>query len=381
MNAAPDVPGRIVQGRAGTARLAQRPHRPVHDHRGRGPGGPAPLGRYHRRGGGGDGAALGREECRGRCSEAVPTCSSPTRVSRGRSSCWTRGSTSSRVRSPCPDAARSEWSPGAGLPAARLAAHVAEAGLSGLEFACAIPGSVGGSVAMNAGAHGSCMADVVDFVQLAGPGGSAWVRADELSWTYRECRIPDDAVVTAASFLPGALRPSGDPRRAPHAPADAAPHTAAGHALLRQRVQEPAGRLGGSAARRGRPEGGAAGGSPGLACARELRDEPWRCHRRRRPGPDGHDAGHPCGAAAASVSNRRCGYLGYAADSSPRSSGHAARAHAGAAGRGLGGQGAQAARAPGPRARGRCRGGGGRLGAVVRRVPDRVPRPVSRVVT
>lgn len=90
---------------------------------------------------------------------------------------------------------------GAGLPAARLAAHVAEAGLSGLEFACAIPGSVGGSVVMNAGAHGSCMAEVVDFVQLAGPRGSIWVRADELRWTYRECRIPDDAVVTAASFL------------------------------------------------------------------------------------------------------------------------------------------------------------------------------------
>jgi len=90
---------------------------------------------------------------------------------------------------------------GAGLPAARLAAHVAEAGLSGLEFACAIPGSVGGSVAMNAGAHGSCMADVVDFVQLAGPQGCTWVRADELDWIYRECGVPDDTVVTAASFV------------------------------------------------------------------------------------------------------------------------------------------------------------------------------------
>lgn len=102
---------------------------------------------------------------------------------------------------PAPSAWQIRVVAGAGLPAARLAAHVAEAGLSGLEFACAIPGSVGGSVAMNAGAHGSCMAEVVDFVQLAGPRGASWVRADELSWTYRECRIPDDAVVTAASFL------------------------------------------------------------------------------------------------------------------------------------------------------------------------------------
>ncbi len=102
---------------------------------------------------------------------------------------------------PAPSAGQIRVVAGAGLPAARLAAYVAEAGLSGLEFACAIPGSVGGSVAMNAGAHGSCMAEVVDFVQFAGPRGSAWIRADELSWTYRECRIPDDAVVTAASFL------------------------------------------------------------------------------------------------------------------------------------------------------------------------------------
>lgn len=89
---------------------------------------------------------------------------------------------------------------GAGLPTARLAAHVAEAGLSGLEFACAIPGSVGGSVAMNSGAHGSCIAEVVDFVQLTGPGGSAWTPAEDLEWTYRECRLPEDAVVTAVGF-------------------------------------------------------------------------------------------------------------------------------------------------------------------------------------
>lgn len=89
---------------------------------------------------------------------------------------------------------------GGGLPTARLAAHVADAGLSGLEFACAIPGSVGGSVAMNSGAHGSCMGEVVDFVQLAGPRGSAWIPAEELEWTYRECHLPDDAVVTAVGF-------------------------------------------------------------------------------------------------------------------------------------------------------------------------------------
>ena len=47
---------------------------------------------------------------------------------------------------------------GAGLIA--LSSAVAEKGLSGLEFASGIPGSVGGAVFMNAGAYGSCMADV-----------------------------------------------------------------------------------------------------------------------------------------------------------------------------------------------------------------------------
>ena len=44
---------------------------------------------------------------------------------------------------------------GAGAFLARLAAVAAEAGLSGLEWACGIPGTVGGAMAMNAGAHGA----------------------------------------------------------------------------------------------------------------------------------------------------------------------------------------------------------------------------------
>ncbi len=94
---------------------------------------------------------------------------------------------------------------GAGLPLTRLASHLADLGLSGLEFGCGIPGSVGGAVAMNAGAHGGCMADVVDYVELARPGGTSWCSAADLGLVYRGSRIPTDAVVTAASLR---LRPA-----------------------------------------------------------------------------------------------------------------------------------------------------------------------------
>lgn len=50
---------------------------------------------------------------------------------------------------------------GAGASLVALAKKVAEAGLGGFEFACGIPGSVGGAVYMNAGAHGGAMSDIL----------------------------------------------------------------------------------------------------------------------------------------------------------------------------------------------------------------------------
>ena len=48
-----------------------------------------------------------------------------------------------------------------------------ELGLSGLEFACGIPGSIGGACFMNAGAYGGCMADVLKSVQVLHQDGHA----------------------------------------------------------------------------------------------------------------------------------------------------------------------------------------------------------------
>jgi len=89
---------------------------------------------------------------------------------------------------------------GGGLPLSRLAAHVAQAGLSGLEFACGIPGSVGGAVVMNAGAHSGSVSGVLEAVHVVGPTDSGWLQAELLDWGYRRSGLPGDMVVTAASF-------------------------------------------------------------------------------------------------------------------------------------------------------------------------------------
>ncbi len=90
---------------------------------------------------------------------------------------------------------------GGGLPLSRLAVYVAQAGLSGLEFACGIPGSVGGAVVMNAGAHSGSVSGVMEAVHVVGPADSGWIPAESLDWGYRRSGLFGDMVVTAASFL------------------------------------------------------------------------------------------------------------------------------------------------------------------------------------
>lgn len=75
---------------------------------------------------------------------------------------------------------------GAGASLATLCACARDNGLTGLEFAWGIPGSVGGAVYMNAGAYGGEMKDVTALVRHMGPDG---VRGsfgpDELGFSYR----------------------------------------------------------------------------------------------------------------------------------------------------------------------------------------------------
>jgi UDP-N-acetylmuramate dehydrogenase len=84
----------------------------------------------------------------------------------------------------------------AGGPTSRLVARAQEHGLVGCEFVAGIPGTLGGTVAMNAGTRTGEMKDVVRRVELATAEGSGWVHATERAFGYRTARIPAGGVIT-----------------------------------------------------------------------------------------------------------------------------------------------------------------------------------------
>jgi UDP-N-acetylmuramate dehydrogenase len=91
----------------------------------------------------------------------------------------------------------------AGVPMARAATETQQAGLTGLEFGLAIPGTVGGSVWANAGAHESDVATILEWVDLLLADGSEQrVAAGDLGLAYRDSRLKHEPreVVVAASF-------------------------------------------------------------------------------------------------------------------------------------------------------------------------------------
>jgi UDP-N-acetylmuramate dehydrogenase len=70
--------------------------------------------------------------------------------------------------------------------------------LGGLEFLVGIPGTIGGAVAMNAGAYGAEIKDVLDWADVATPAGLLRMTAAELRFAYRRAVLPARAVVTRA---------------------------------------------------------------------------------------------------------------------------------------------------------------------------------------
>jgi UDP-N-acetylmuramate dehydrogenase len=90
-----------------------------------------------------------------------------------------------------------------GVPMARAATEAQKAGLTGLEFGLAIPGTVGGAGRANAGAHDSDVAAILETADLLlADGTEATVPVDELDLTYRDSRLKHrpDEVVLAATF-------------------------------------------------------------------------------------------------------------------------------------------------------------------------------------
>ena len=96
----------------------------------------------------------------------------------------------------------------AGVPMARAATETQRAGLSGLEFGLAIPGTVGGAVWANAGAHGSDVRAVIESADvLLADGTEARLAAADLGLSYRDSRFKHPAaagpaeIVVAATFV------------------------------------------------------------------------------------------------------------------------------------------------------------------------------------
>ncbi len=97
----------------------------------------------------------------------------------------------------------------AGAMLGSVAAEAAQAGLTGLEFASGIPGTVGGGVTMNAGAYGGEMAQVVTRVKGIRPDGElVELSREEMQFGYRSSAVREkNFVVTEVTFD---LQP-GDP--------------------------------------------------------------------------------------------------------------------------------------------------------------------------
>lgn len=87
----------------------------------------------------------------------------------------------------------------AGVTMSRAAVYAAAAGLSGLEFAHGIPGTVGGGVYMNAGAYGGEIAMVCESVDvMSWDGQISTVACEEMGFSYRHSRLEDEGGVVVS---------------------------------------------------------------------------------------------------------------------------------------------------------------------------------------
>ncbi len=96
---------------------------------------------------------------------------------------------------------RGEMLAAGGGAANAVSLHRARAAeLGGFEFACAIPGTAGGGVWMNAGAYGSDWAAIVERALVATTGGSGWLTPAELGMRYRQSNLRHGQVVALVEF-------------------------------------------------------------------------------------------------------------------------------------------------------------------------------------
>ena len=85
----------------------------------------------------------------------------------------------------------------AGARLTKLVDFCIQHGLQGIEWAAGIPGSVGGAVVMNAGAHGSEMKDCVVEIEALRGTKIQWVKKEQAAFSYRKSAFGSDVVLSA----------------------------------------------------------------------------------------------------------------------------------------------------------------------------------------
>jgi UDP-N-acetylmuramate dehydrogenase len=89
---------------------------------------------------------------------------------------------------------------GGGAPLAVCLHRARAAGLAGIEFVCAIPGTAGGGVWMNAGAYGGDVAGVLARALVVDAADARWLSPAELGLTYRRSGLRSGQIVALAEF-------------------------------------------------------------------------------------------------------------------------------------------------------------------------------------
>lgn len=90
----------------------------------------------------------------------------------------------------------------AGVSLEKLSSFALESGLSGLEFACGIPGTLGGGIYMNAGAYGGQLADIVSSVSMVTPALTITeANSESMGFGYRKSRVQSGGEIVSSVRL------------------------------------------------------------------------------------------------------------------------------------------------------------------------------------
>lgn len=105
----------------------------------------------------------------------------------------------------------------AGVTMTRAAVFAANNGLSGLEFAHGIPGTVGGGVYMNAGAYGGSIDQICESVDVMSMDGELkTLDAAEMGFSYRHSRIEDEQMIVVSAVFALYPKPTEEIRALMH---------------------------------------------------------------------------------------------------------------------------------------------------------------------